>query len=368
MLEPIDLGAVLVCLRGSIDKLELEFANLALEFQESGQWQAEGYNTSADWLRFNCHLTSGSAWNAIQVAERAGQLPESVQAMRDGEIGFAHLATMANTADKLKHFDESRLLPLAKESSPGKFYFKCLHYRHSVDARAYCQEQSEQMHSHYLRLNTADTGHLLITGVLDPVSGAAVRGALEPLARPSGRHDDRTRDQRIADALVDICTTGARTHLQVTASMETLLGMAGSPGGEMEFSTPLATATVQRLACDSSLSRVLLDQRSLVIDVGQATRKIPTALRKALELRDRHCRWPGCERPAFYCDAHHVQHWIEGGPTELDNLVLLCKRHHRMHHEGGWQLVFIDGELTPVAPTTSFAPARGPDWKPAAAW
>jgi len=109
------------------------------------------------------------------------------------------------------------------------------------------------------------------------------------------------------------------------------------------------------------LSRVLLDQRSLVIDVGQATRKIPVGLRKALERRDRHCRWPCCERAPVFCHAHHVQHWIEGGPTELDNLVLLCKRHHRMHHEGGWQLVKVAGELAPVAPATTFAWPRGPN-------
>jgi hypothetical protein len=359
--EEIDLGLLLVALRGTIDKLELDFAAFAVQFAQSGQWEREGYNSAGDWLRFNCHLTSGAAWNLLSVGEKAGELPESVQAMREGDIGFAHLATMANTADKVKAFDESSLLPLAREHSPGKFHYKCLHYRHAIDARAYCAEQSDQAENHYLRLSTAHSGHLLLTGVLDPVSGAAVRSALEPLARRSGKYDDRRLEQRLADALVERCTAGGPAHLQVTASVETLLGLPGAAGGEMEFAMPVASATVQRLACDATLSRVLLDQRSLVIDVGQASRKILLGLRKALNLRDRHCRWPGCERPAFFCDAHHVQHWLDGGATELGNLVLLCKRHHRLHHEGGWQLVLVEGELMPVAPTTTFGLPRGPD-------
>src|SRR5437016_1882716 len=82
-----------------------------------------------------------------------------------------------------KGFEEAKLLPLAREHSPGKFHYKCLHYRHSVDAKKYAEEQNEQQFSHHLSLSTAESGHLLINGVLDPVGGAAVRTALEPLAR-----------------------------------------------------------------------------------------------------------------------------------------------------------------------------------------
>ena len=130
----------------------------------------------------------------------------------------------------------------------------------------------------------------------------------------------------------------------------------------MEFSFPLSSATVQRLACDCSVTRVLLDQDSLVIDVGRAKPKLHGSLRKALNLRDRHCRWPGCERPASYCDGHHLVHWAHGGPTDLDNLVLLCKRHHRMVHEGGWRLIKTDdGPIVVIAPTITFGLPRGPD-------
>jgi hypothetical protein len=99
-----------------------------------------------------------------------------------------------------------------------------------------------------------------------------------------------------------------------------------------------------------------------VVDVGRSKRIAEGATRKALCIRDQHCRWPGCERPASRCDGHHVVHWIDGGETNLDNMVLLCKRHHRMIHEGRWQLVMTEhAEVIPVAPTIEFGYPRGPD-------
>jgi hypothetical protein len=110
------------------------------------------------------------------------------------------------------------------------------------------------------------------------------------------------------------------------------------------------------------VTRVLLDQDSMVIDVGRAKPRIVGATRKALKLRDQHCRWPGCERPASFCDGHHLTHWIDGGETNLDNLVLLCRRHHRMVHEGGWRLIKTEGaNVMVVAPTVTFGLPRGPD-------
>ena len=130
----------------------------------------------------------------------------------------------------------------------------------------------------------------------------------------------------------------------------------------MEFSLPISSTSLQRMACDCSVTRVLLNQESVTIDVGRSKRVISGAARKALAARDGHCRWPGCERPASWCDGHHLVHWIHGGVTDLDNLVLLCRRHHRMVHEGGWQLIKTDdGRVMPVAPPTIFDRPRGPD-------
>src|SRR5207247_9113276 len=119
-----------------------------------------------------------------------------------------------------------------------------------------------------------------------------------PLARKSGEHDDRVLDQRYADALVELASGGKPANLQVTASVETLKGLAGAAGAEMEFSLPISSTSLQRMACDCSVTRVLLSQESVTIDVGRSERVISAAARKALAPRDGHGRGPACDRPA----------------------------------------------------------------------
>ena len=357
-----DVARQLIQLRQTIDELEVQFARLSVEFDKTSWWDYEGFNTAADWIRFNCHMNSPSVWNAFAVGANEREMPATLDAMRSGEIGYAHVATMARTATEVGGaFDEDVLLPLAKAHSPGKFFHKCIHYRHSVDAGGYARDQEKLAEQRGLRLNTAQDGCLLISGLLDPVGGAAVRTALEPLAQREGDHDDRNREQRYADALVELATAGKPAELQVTATIETLKRMAGAAAAEMEFSLPISSATVRRIACDCNVTRVLLSEESTVIDVGRSKRLVDGTLRKALAIRDKHCQWPGCERPASWCDGHHLVHWVDGGETNLDNCLLLCKRHHRMVHEGGWKLVKVNGRVVPIAPTVTLGLPRGPD-------
>jgi len=129
------------------------------------------------------------------------------------------------------------------------------------------------------------------------------------------------------------------------------------------FAKPVCTETVRRLACDSAVTRVLFDSESVILDAGRAKRTVSGPMRRALEARDGGCVWPGCDRPAKWCAAHHVVHWINGGESNPENLVLLCHRHHTLVHEGGWRIVeTVDGKWLAVAPPTEFAPwVRGPD-------
>ena len=359
-----DVAQQLLTLRRQIDELELEFSRLAIAFDKTNYWAHEGFNTAFDWIRINCHLNSHQVFNSLAVGAQESELPQAVKAMQEGEIGFAHVATMARTANEVgAAFEETRLLPLARENSPGKFFHKCIHYRHAVDAGGYARDQERLAEERGLRLNTAQDGCLLISGLLDPIGGAAVRSALEPLAQPSGRQDDRNREQRFADALVELASGGKAAEIQVTATIETLKGMVGAAAAEMEFSLPISAATVKRMACDCSVTRVLLDQDSAVVDMGRSKRVVSSALRSALKIRDGHCQWPGCEREASRCDGHHIVHWISGGATDLANLVLLCRRHHRMVHEGGWQLAKDEEnhQVTVIAPMIQFGATRGPD-------
>jgi hypothetical protein len=351
--------------RRVIDLQEIAFARDAAEFAASDAWEEDGSVSAVDWLRFNCHMNAGAAANSIAVGQMLERIPESHQAVVDGEIGFAHMATMARTADALQErFDEKVLVEKAKENSPGKFFYICHHARHAADPKAYAAEQAEQVQQRRLKLSTWMDGSLLISGQLDPIGGAAFLTRLAPLARRSGAHDYRDQEQRNADALVELCSGGgSQAQIQVTSSLETLLALAGAPAAEMEHSLPVSSKTIERLACDSSIARVLLNSESMVIDVGRSKRVVSEPGRRALVARDGNCRWPECDRPASRSAAHHLVHWIHGGTTDLDNLILLCHRHHWMVHEGNWQLVRADdGEVRTIPPMVSFgAPSRGPD-------
>jgi hypothetical protein len=348
-----------------IDMQEIAFAREAAEFAASDAWDEDGSVSANDWLRFNCHMNAGAAANAIAVGELLERLPESHQAVVDGEIGFAHLATMARTAEALQErFDERVLVEKAKENSPGKFFYICHHARHAADPKAYAAEQAEQVEQRRLKLSRWMDGSVLISGQLDPVGGAAVLTMIEPLARKTGPDDDRCLEHRNADALVELALGGgSQAQIQVTSSLETLLALAGAPAAEMEHCLPVSSMTIERLACDSSIARVLLNSESVVIDVGRSKRVVSEPGRRALTARDGHCTWRECDRPASRSAAHHVVHWIHGGSSDLDNLVLLCHRHHWMVHEGGWQIVRgDDGRMLTVPPVVTFGPpSRGPD-------
>jgi hypothetical protein len=360
--------------------MQLLFAKRAAEFAATNEYQDDGAATSIDWIRIHCHMTGPQAANYVAVGEHLDELPQSVVAMTEGGIGFGHVVAMARTTDALaasptgQLLNEERLLEKARENTVGKFHYICRHLRHAADPQGYAASEAELVENRSLRMSTYEDGAILLSGVLDPVGGAAVRSALEPLARRSGADDDRPYDRRMADALVDMSmhaldnglvpqNASQRTHLQVTTSLETLKNLDGAPAAELEFSLPISSKAVERLACDCSLTRILLDSDSMVIDIGRAKRVISGPARKALNVRDRGCTWPGCDRPATWSSGHHLVHWIHGGTNEPHNLTLLCYRHHWMVHEGGWQILRgDDGRIVTIPPTVTFGPSpRGPD-------
>ena len=186
-----------------------------------------------------------------------------------------------------------------------------------------------------------ETGETFLTAlraVLDTEARSA--GAGDDGVGPSGA-DDRTPAQRRADALGEICrgwldrsdrpvVAGERPHMSVTVPLAVLVGSEGA--GELDQTGTIDRETVRRLACDASVTRIVLGARSEPLDVGRRTAVVPPSIRRAVLLRDRHCRFPGCDRPKSWCDAHHVRHWADGGETSVGNLLLLCRRHHTLVH------------------------------------
>ncbi|HKV87216.1 MAG TPA: HNH endonuclease, partial [Candidatus Dormibacteraeota bacterium] len=142
---------------------------------------------------------------------------------------------------------------------------------------------------------------------------------------------------------------GVRPHLTLTTTPEALQGLVGAAASELEHGGMVSSQTAQRLACDGTLCRVLT-AGSVVTDVGRATRAIYPATKRALRVRDKGCRWPGCDRPLSWSSAHHIEFWTRGGETRLGNLVTLCWYHHRCVHEGGWQVVRSGSQLRFIPP------------------
>src|SRR5712692_4783872 len=361
----------LVEVRQVCDLIELEFSDLASEFAATDEYDQQGFDSPISWLKQVCHMSSGAAGDRVCAGDQLQRLGESADSLAMGEIGFAHFALIARTAAAVGgRFDEAPLLRKARKLNIFPFRNACMHARHAANPEGFVNEEKEGVEARSLTLTTADDGVVLVQGILDKVGGAALRTALEPLAQRAGKGDHRKLDRRLGDALVDLSmhaldngVPSRRTHLQVTTSLETLLGLSGAPAAEMEFSLPISTKAVERLACDCSVTRILLDSESMVIDVGRAKRVVSGPQRKALKVRDGGCVIPGCDRPASWTEGHHLVHWIHNGPGDLANLVLLCYRHHWMVHEGGCQLVRTDdGRMLMVPAPTGFGPPpRGPD-------
>jgi hypothetical protein len=208
--------------------------------------------------------------------------------------------------------------------------------------RVTTEEARELQEDAHLSLFWEADGSLAIHGRLAPEDGALLLRALEAL-RDARWHESRgsaeprpARQASRAEALVALAEAalaqpgasrpGGERYQVVVHADHGVLSHDGEGGCELEDGSALCPETARRLACDASLVRD-----------GRKTRTIPPALRRALRARDRGCRFPGCEARRFV-DGHHVQHWARGGPTTLENLVLLCRLHHRLVHEGGWQV------------------------------
>src|SRR5438270_5680378 len=359
------LASELIYLLRKRDQLSLQASRLAGELARAGYGDAMASVSTIDWIRHECQVGFQAAADLVCVGLGMESLPEAVTAVEESEIGFQHLVQLARLKQQVgsKPLDEEHLLAEAKEVSVSRFWHLCQAARHAADAEGMAREQSLAVERRELRVSQQQDGSVTLSGILDPIGGAALRTALEPLAKKSGKDDDRGRERRLADALVELShhslaqgTPRQRPHLNVTATLGTLYKIPGSSAAEVDHGSPLSQESVNRIACDCSITRHIFESGSVLVDLGREKRVISSPLRKALEARDKHCRWPGCTRPGSWCEGHHLIPWTKGGPTNASNVVLLCTRHHWQVHEGRWQLYhYPDGHLEVVRPPLDFA-------------
>jgi hypothetical protein len=206
------------------------------------------------------------------------------------------------------------------------------------------------------RSRTKSDGTITFSGHLDAETGALLGAVLDPLAAPypadKAGPDLRDISERYGDAFADMVrlaagsaqlptAAGERAHVAVTVPLEVLKTRVGQ--ARLTEGGYLSAAQARLLACDAKVLPVVLGSHSEPLDVGRLSYTVPQPLRRALAVRDQGCAFPDCSRPVRQCDAHHIKHWADGGHTALDNLVLLCSRHHRLLHRSQWTVEIVHG-------------------------
>jgi len=191
----IDLPELSRC----INLLQLKFSEMAASFAATDEYDRQGAYSPIHWIRVNCHMTAAAAGDRLAVGEHLQQVPQSIETMAEGEVGFPHLALIAREAEAFaesatnSEFDETRLLDKARDFTVGRFRNFCHHERHANDAKRYVEQEIEAVEARTLSLRTGEGGMLWIRGILDPEGGHLLRAAIEPLARRNGHGDDRKR-------------------------------------------------------------------------------------------------------------------------------------------------------------------------------
>jgi hypothetical protein len=322
----------------------------------------------SQWIAWRCALSPQTARDRVRVARRLEELPEVRNAFAKGELTYSKVRALTRIEDIDR---EAELVELAQNTTASQLDRLVGAYRGVVRV----ESDAVRVHAErYLHWSVDDDGSLVLRGRLAPDDGAALVAAIEAardeqlqesLADEAATAVDPT-SARNADALLALVESGAaergertggeRFQVVVHVDADTLQG-SESGRCELEAGSPMARETARRLSCDASVVRIL-ERDGRPLSVGRKTRSIPPALRRALRSRDHGCQFPGCTATR-HTDAHHIQHWAHGGETNLDNLVTLCRHHHRVLHEGGFtversthSLVFTapDGRRLPRVP------------------
>lgn len=352
------MGPDLEELRRLGNMLEAESIRRLHRFDSGGGYESTQALTVKSWLRWKCNFSPAAASGRVAVARELADLPLATQAFGDGDISYGHAAMIARTSeklgDKMEANAETILVTAAKELDLGRLRVVALKLQHCIDPDSVREEANESHELRFLHFSQTLDGVFYMNGRFDSEAGAIIQTALNALSGPPTPDDRRTPRQRRADSMVELARQklnsgtlpevgGQKPHLTVTVSMATLANQPGSPAADLEWASPIPAETARRLACDAAVTPIFLDSESSQPRAGQTSRSISGSQRKALVFRDKGCRFPGCDRPADWTDVHHLKHWADGGEHVMDNLILLCRRHHRKVHEEGWHLVVTAG-------------------------
>lgn len=373
------LGDQIAELSAQIDAATYRLLVLIREFDERNAWSGgidSHCKSCAHWLNWRTGLALGAAREKVRVARALGELPKISSSMERGQLSYSKVRALTRVATP---DNEEELLLLAREGTAAHVETIVQLWRR-VDRSKEAEQAEEKIRheSRRLSLHPDDDGMWVIRGRLTAEAGAYLEKALDAVAqeiyretRCDERIDQATHDQRRADAmgrvaeaaLVSRSSEKASPDAGATPRIRSRAGQVevvvhvdadalanGSATGQAVLAQGLRVpaGTSRRLSCDCGIRTMTHDKAGRTLDAGRRTRSVPPALRRALEYRDRSCRFPGCT--SRICDAHHIEHWADGGKTEIGNLVLLCPTHHRAVHEEGWQVRLERGQPTFSSP------------------
>lgn len=370
-----DLESAITELAGHLNAATHRWLHLIAEFDRRNAWSDGCTHSCAHWLSWKCGVDLGAAREKVRVARALEGLPLIDAAMGRGELSYSKARALTRVATTAT---EDVLLNVALHGTTHHVESLVRQFRRvqeveelSREARQYANRRLTYFHD--------DDGSLVVKLQLPAESGAVLLKALEAAMADVPLPDHSQVDLRVsaetsvtrerstshvpfiddppspsarrADALVVLAESflkhgaealsGGDRHQIVVHVDAQSLNAHDSGRCEIEDGPTLPVETARRIACDSSMVKIVEDARGEPLDVGRKTRSIPPALRRALKSRDQGCVFPGCTHKR-YVDGHHIQHWAEGGATKLSNLVSLCRFHHRAVHEGGIRIERLD--------------------------
>lgn len=384
--EPLDtppsveqLGTEIIELCSYIYAATYRLLVLIREFDESDGWARPGLCSCAHWLNFMCGTGMNAAREKVRVAHALKDLPKISAAFEKGALSYSKVRAMTRIADSE---NEDYLVMIGRHGTAHHMEKLVQKYRRAKRLQD-VEHANEQHRDRYVEYHYDEDGCLVISARLPAEQGALVVKALEKAVdaditavtpeqkgqtdAPDGERHEPISARR-ADALAEVAETYLNTdetsastadRYQVVVHVTAETPLPGDDGNAHVEDGPHVTAeTSRRLQCDCSMVRVTEDANGEPLSIGRKTRTIPPAIRRALRFRDKGCRFPGCTH-ARHVDGHHIHHWADGGETRLDNLVQLCRFHHRLVHEGGFGCErTVDGDIVFTTPGDRPLPAH----------
>jgi hypothetical protein len=355
-------------LAASVARSQRELLRYVRELDTRQQWADDGCRNMGQWLapRFGISVSAGMRWT--HAAHALEHLPLTSVALERGHISLDKVLQLTRfaTADT-----EEELLRYARRAS-----LNALRKKADLATRPPLEDHIDNHHARYLELRRFnDAGAIYLEGLLPADEGAIVEAALRRIvdqlpempameqelgpeqvpewARAAGIDDFPAETvlvkdglpQRLADALVVLASNQLANDPdpdRATVVVSTTLAALQSDelGCELEGSGVIHPEIARRMSCDCRLRFVLRDGPGIPVGIGRADRNIPSYLRREMLNRDGGCTFPGCGTRRFV-DGHHIWHWEDGGPTNLENLTTVCRFHHKLVHEFGWN-VYLD--------------------------